>query len=167
MTTIRTRTYLEDSVASNPELAPVAEKVMDIRSLFFDHLDSLPAPFARIVKEHYIERVVRAESRQMLGEYAAFLLGDVLRIPDESIVRRIAVPWLVVYEYSLMIDDIVDGKSLLSAERVLASPILYDDFVCIWREWFSEHPGLWQAFRTYHAEANSAALVELTANVEC
>lgn len=166
MTTSTIQANNEASGCFNPELAAVAERVMDIRSLFFDHLDSLPEPFAKIVKEHYLERVVRAESRQMLGEYAPFLLGDVLRVSDESVVRRIAVPWLVVYEHALLIDDIVDGKRPHWGERLLASQLLYDDFLNTWKNWFVERPELWQAFRQYHAQATSSALLELTAHTD-
>jgi hypothetical protein len=162
MMTRTTQTDYEVGTPCNPELAAVAERVMDVRSLFFDHLDLLPEGFARIVKEHYLERVVRAESRQMLGEYAPFLLADVLRVSDESVVRQIAVPWLVVYEHALLVDDMVDGKSPHRAERLLASQLLYDDFLDTWRNWFVQCPELWQVFRRYHAQATSSALLELT-----
>ena len=85
MTTSTIQKNPEANAAVNPKSAAIAERVMDIRASFFDHLDSLPEPFANIVKEHYLERVVRAESRQMLGEYAPFLLADVLRVSDSSL----------------------------------------------------------------------------------
>src|SRR6267142_6314194 len=85
----------------------VATKVLEMRSVFLDQLNVLPVPFNEIIKDHYIARVVRAEDRYMLGEYAPFFLADIFHIPD-SLTHNIVIPWLMLYEHSLLVDDIID-----------------------------------------------------------
>lgn len=147
------------------QLAPIAVEILSIRSAFLDHLDTLPAPFGESIKRHYLERIVRAGDRHMLGEYGPFLLADVLRVPQKA-ATSIVIPWLVLYEHTLLVDDIVDVKGSSWAQDVLLSQILFDDFVSLWQERFFECPNLWQAFRTYHTEGVSAALKEMEQSLD-
>ena len=70
------------------------------------------------------------------------------------------MPWLVLYEHALLVDDIVDGKSPNWRERFFASQLLYDDFLDTWKDCFVTHPELWLAFRRYHEQAMFSVLRE-------
>jgi hypothetical protein len=151
--------------SANEHLTPIAVKILEMRVMFLDHLDSLLPPFNEQAKQHYLTRLVRAEDRHMLGEYAPFLLSDVLRIPDKAL-SDIIIPWLVIYQHNLLVDDIVDVKGQLISEEILLSQVLFDNFVSLWRNRFSKHPDLWQLFSKYHGEWILATFKELRKSSE-
>lgn len=148
---------------SNDHLMPIAVEIFKIRSMFLDHLNSLPCPFNEIVKKHYLARLVRAEDKHMLGEYVPFLLADILQIPNK-VVSNFVVPWLVLYEHALLVDDAIDVKGSNWAENILLSQIVFNDFISLWQNRFSKYPYLWQIFCNYHTEEISSVLGELRNN---
>lgn len=141
-------------------LGPLAERLLTLRASFFDYLDTLPEPYRSTIKQHYIERLVRSEDRYMLGEYAPLLLAQLLEIPEED-ADGITIPWLLLYECSLLFDDVVDIKGSCQAEWVLCAQFLYDYCISAWGEWFEQYPALWAKFREYHAQAVTAAFEEV------
>jgi hypothetical protein len=162
--------YTEESqpaiiISPSEQLMPIAVETLKMRSVFLDHLNSLPAPFNDMAKKHYVARLVRAEDRHMLGEYAPFLLADVLQIPSEA-VSEIVIPWLVLYEHTLLVDDLVDITGHSWSQEVLLTQILFDDFVSLWRDRFTRYPDLWQVFCRYHTEGVAAALEELNQSAD-
>lgn len=148
------------SVTAAEELTPIAVEVNKIRTLFLAQLSRLPSPFDELAKKHYLGRLVRAGDRHMLGEYAPFLLADVLQIRGAS-VAEVIIPWLVLYEQVLTIDDVIDVRGASLAQEVLLSQVLFSEFVSLWREKFYANPPLWDAFCKYHREGALAALKEV------
>lgn len=160
MTTITQKPRVSRTADSLDGFAALAARILEIRSIFMDHLDLLPGPFNKIVKDHYIARVVRAEDRYMLGEYAPFFLADLFQI-SASLPERISIPWLTLYEHSLLVDDIVDITERNWPQQLFASQLLFDDVLSLWRERFHKYPDLWRSFCKYHEEGISAASMEL------
>ena len=160
MILIRDHDKSAKGVPVDSPLAPFTEEILKLRSMFVEQVSSFPAPFNELIMRHHLDRQIRAGDRQMLGEYAPFLLADLFQVPLCG-VSEIAVPWLILYEHALLIDDIIDEGGPSLAGDVLLSQVLFDDFISLWRDRFLKYPDLWQAFRQYHREGAFAALEEV------
>lgn len=101
--------------------------------------------------EHFTSRVRCARNGFGLGEAAPMFLREVFHVSD-SVIRRIRVPWLMLYHYALALDDLVDRDicSDRRSRRMLDS--LFLGATEAWRTAGYRDGRLWREFRRYHRE---------------
>lgn len=88
-------------------------------------LAELPHPLARRLVSHREDRFERACGRPMLGEYAIDIFSDLLHLGEASKARA-EIPWLLLYEHALLIDDLLDGPSKQCGYDLILSQVLLD-----------------------------------------
>ena len=80
------------------------------RSGFEQILSDLPATVRVILQPLYQRRLTRANGLPLLGELAPWFISDLLAVPKERSIERIAIAWQALYFSVLFLDDIVDGN---------------------------------------------------------
>lgn len=89
-------------------------------------LDELPEGIRRRALEIISDRTSRAKDRPLLGEYAPWLIAEILGINNIDEVRRITGGWLHVYFFVLMVDDLIDRpRSDLSVQDFIIGSVIY------------------------------------------
>src|SRR5262249_13025391 len=83
------------------------------RSHFLRSLDALPPTIASQTRTRIRARLKRDSGRcpQMIGEYAPWLAADIMGVTDVPAIKRVAVAWLYIYFFTLMLDDVIDRTS--------------------------------------------------------
>jgi hypothetical protein len=82
--------------------------VAETQHQLIETIQQLPSPIRELALRHISARTTRAKGRQLLGEYVPWLIADLLEIRDIESVRRVALAWLHVYFFVLMVDDLID-----------------------------------------------------------
>ena len=138
-----------------------SEIVTAMRSPFFDYLRSLPAPCGDDLIRHFSARVARSQGRPVLGEYAPFMLCDILGISTQK-AGEIAVPWLMLYETSALTDDLADLQVEDRAKSSFLLQLVFTEAMYCWKGYLERFPFLWDELRRFQQEAVCAAYSELT-----
>lgn len=144
---------------SGSDLLHFRSAVDAARAGLLAHLGSLPLSFGELAVKHYLDRAKRATSGQMLGEYAPFCIAEIFGLPTQA-AREMATPWLVLYEYALILDDALDVRDSAWPEQVVLSQVLLYDFLGLWADQCGLDPRLWQNLRRYHLQALTAIIQE-------
>lgn len=84
----------------------VAPNTHAARAEYFEELGRLSST-GRYARAHFQKRVSRADGRVMLGEAAVWLLPSLLGVA--TFPHRFLTPWMLLYGYSMLSDDISDG----------------------------------------------------------
>lgn len=159
----KTESYSTVSFISDPlHLSFLNRKVEENRKLFVEYAKSLPSPLEKILLAHYNDRLIKAGDNPMLGEYAPFMLGDLLSI-NEKFVDQLSFPWFLLYEYSLLLDDLLDNKSRDDWKyELLVSQILLDYSVGCFKIIFGQDQYISSSFDNYRKESVESMLVEMS-----
>lgn len=136
-------------------LLPLKPNVENGRCLFLSELNTLPQPFAEVAREHYLERANRAGDSPLLGEYAPWIIGDSLGASPDTI-NSVLVPWMLLYEHVLTIDDAIDNPSRVHPKHMILNSLLFQRSMLRYREAFPDQSDFWLAFQD-HYEANASA----------
>lgn len=89
-------------------LSRYSPMISETRHQFIELIGQLPPALSDIALQRISDRTSRAGGRPLLGEYAPWLIADLLEIHDVPAVRQITLSWLHVYFFVLMVDDLVD-----------------------------------------------------------
>jgi len=116
-----TENFVEESF-----LNTIRPDVLRIRQQFKEYAIKLKPELGKIVINHFNERLARANDTLMLGEYAPFILGNLFGISESSI-SKVAFPWFLMYEYSLLLDDLLDKERENWQLELLSSQVLLDN----------------------------------------
>jgi hypothetical protein len=142
---------LTGETSSNDLLTALRTKVEDLRQDLYFYARTLPSPLGPTVISHYEERVRRARGLPMLGEYAPFLLGDLFGVKQQSI-EQLAFPWLLLYEYTLLLDDLADRRRSLSSHKLVLSQMLLASSLKEFKRVLGDSRAIWAAFDSYQRE---------------
>ena len=110
-----------------------------------------------VLDAHITERKKRSEGRAMLGLYTPFFIGSLFSI-SESAVRAISRPWILMYEYSLILDDLIDTVRVNRSEETVLSQLLLTSALSEFKGLAGNGSDLWRAFNTCHCEWLGAML---------
>lgn len=135
-------------------------KIELLRQLLYQYAESIPVPLNRILINHYKERLGCAEDRPMLGEYAAFMVGDLFSIKPQ-IVDQLAFPWLLLYEYSLLLDDLLDKSRSRRVHELLLTQILLESSLTRYRSLLGDNSLLWAVYDSYRQQSTNGILHEI------
>lgn len=116
---------LTESFVKDSFLNTIKPHVLKIRHQFHDFAMKLKPELAAIVINHFNERLKRADETLMLGEYAPNILGNLFSI-SKSTINKVAFPWFLMYEYSLLLDDLLDKERENWQLELLSSQVLLD-----------------------------------------
>ena len=151
---------LDNCCKEEPALGLFSEVVTAMRERFFGYLRGLPAPCGDDLIRHFSARLARSGGRPVLGEYAPFMLCDILGVPTQK-VGEIAVPWLMLYETSALTDDLADLQVEDQAEAAFLLQFAFTEAMYCWRNYLEQFPFLWDELRRFQKEAVCAAYSEL------
>ncbi len=96
-----------------------------IRKEFYDFTDKCNLLIGNALVNHFEDRKQRAGEILMLGEYVPFVFGELFNISKKNI-RKVAFPWFLMYEYSLLLDDLLDEDREQWKVELIASQYLLD-----------------------------------------
>lgn len=100
------------------------DDVEEGRTAYLAAIDKLPSSLRETASLHYNERLARANPAPLLGEYAPWLIADILGISDREPVRRIVSAWLQIYFFTMLLDDIIDDNSRSKTPEDLLTAML-------------------------------------------
>lgn len=103
----------------------VKPKILHLRDRLKTHSQSYPSHLSRTLKDHFSERIARANGDPMIGEYAMHIFGQLLSI-SPKVIDLFTFPWLLLYEYSLLLDDILDQTRANWKHELILSQLLLD-----------------------------------------
>lgn len=106
-------------------LKTISPHIVEVRNIFYKYCETLPTDLCSSLILHFQERNERASGTLMLGEYAPFILGDLFSISHGSI-KNVAFPWFLMYEYSLLLDDLIDKERVNWHNELLSSQLILD-----------------------------------------
>lgn len=141
------------------------EEIIALRKSLLVFSEKLPKSLGKIVVAHYKNRLYRAKSLPMLGEYVVYLIGDLFKIPV-NIINQLSFPWLLLYEYCLLIDDIIDNPIKNNSKEYKTSQILLKSALKEYNNNFKNDISLVESFGTYHRQWFDAMIFELNQNFE-
>ncbi len=102
-----------------------APEIANMRKSLFRAASDFPIPLRNSVVDNYNNRIQRANGKPLLGEYAPWILADVLNIKSNSAVHDIVPSWMNLYAYTLFVDDFLDrGSKTETVPILLASGLL-------------------------------------------
>lgn len=108
-------------------LAGLSKNVVTNRQTFLRGLGKLPPEFGNRLADNYNDRLNRARGKPLLGEYAPWLLADMLPLNNRRSALRIAPAWMNLYAYTLFVDDVLDTtKPVDHSHSFLASALLLE-----------------------------------------
>lgn len=124
-----------------------------LRRKLEDFGETLPVTLRVCLGAHYSQRLRSSAGNPMLGEYAVFILGDMLSANTPRM-GALAFPWLLLYEHSLLLDDLLDEKEHLdSRESILLSNHLLEAALGHFRSSLGHDSVLWDAYERYRRES--------------
>lgn len=159
MKSLLIRNLTEDFVKES-YLSTIKPNVIGIRKQFKEYVLKLNPELWKTIINHFNERLKRANNTLMLGEYAPFILGNLFSV-SELTINRVAFPWFLMYEYSLLLDDLMDKKrenwqlELLSSQALLDSS--FKEFITLANNRFN----IFKSFDKYRDEAFDGMVNEL------
>ena len=115
-----------DAHAKNTVSAKYVSYIEETRALYTEELATLPPAMREIALRRISVRTKRANGRQLLGECAPWLIADLLGIADVPAIRRLALSWLHVYFFVLMVDDLVDKpRDTIHPQDMIVGSLLF------------------------------------------
>lgn len=141
-------------------LNSIKPHVLCIRSQFHDFALKLKPELGKILIDHFNERLERANNTLMLGEYAPFILGDLFSV-SKSTINKVAFPWFLMYEYSLLLDDLLDKEREYWQLELLSSQILLDNTFKEFIEVANNKFNIFTSFNKYRNESVDSLVNEL------
>lgn len=78
------------------------------RRAYLESLDKFPPITRDVIERHFKNRTKRAAPRYLLGEYAPWLIADMLGITTVPAVQRSVIGWLHIYFCVMLADDLLD-----------------------------------------------------------
>lgn len=151
--------FTSDNIINNG-LFVYDSKIEKLRAKLFEFADSLPYPLNSTLNEHYRERINYSHGLPMLGEYAVYIAGDLFEIKSD-IINNLAFPWLLFYEYSLLLDDLLDKSRPNWKHELVLSQELLEFSLHEYRKILGNNNPLWETYKAYQNEARYAILYEL------
>jgi hypothetical protein len=110
---------------SSTRISVLTPAIRRSRHAFLTQLSATPKIVRQDLTRHYRERIRRAKGKPLLGEYAPWLLADLLSIQNPVALNAISLPWMHLYAYTLTIDDVLDRPgSNTNAPLIVASGLL-------------------------------------------
>jgi hypothetical protein len=148
-------------------LANFSKNVATNRQTFFRGLNTLPREFETRLSSNYKNRIARANGKPLLGEYAPWLLVDLLPLNNPKVALRIAPAWMNLYAYTLFVDDMLDTntKNELS-KSVLASGLLLERGISALTDALPKDAKVRVKLDRYFLEAATATFKEITKHRE-
>jgi hypothetical protein len=151
---------LTESFVKDSFLKTIKPDVLNIRNQFYDFAKNLNSELGTILINHFNERIKRANETLMLGEYAPFIFGDLFKISYESI-NKVAFTWFLMYEYSLLLDDLLDKERENWKLELLSSQILLDNSFKKFFLAINNQIDIYNSFEKYRKESIDAMISEL------
>lgn len=121
---------------------------------------SLPVSLKSALESHFHERLKRSENRPIFGEYAPYFLGSVLQARPKT-VNSVSKAWILMYEHTLLIDDLVDKVRKDRSNELILSNILLDSSMSEFQSILGRQELVWQAYRKYRFEWLTAMATEI------
>jgi len=141
-------------------LSVFEDRIKQLRRRLYDYAEKLPSPLNETLTEHYNTRLKSTEGKPMLGEYAAFLIGGLYDI-NISTIMDISYPWLLLYEYCLLLDDIIDKNNEDLTNKILLSQMLLNKSRIEFKRIIGQTSRSWESFDIHFEEWIYAMLHEL------
>lgn len=130
----------------NSEPFPFSNRaIRNLRHKLYQFAGSINGPAGDALASHYSARIRISESRPMLGEHAAFMFGDLFSADDRNI-DVVSFPWLLLYEYALVLDDLADDRFTEKADLQIVSEMLFENAVREYEMIFGGDKRLWRSF---------------------
>lgn len=147
-------------LTSTVYLSTFQTKVENLRQDLYSYAESFPSPLNSTLINHYKGRLNRAHGLPMLGEYAPFMVGDLFMTRPQTI-ERLAFPWLLLYEYTLLLDDLIDQPRLFSRRELVLSQMLLASSFDEYKRILGDSQPLWAAYDSYQREWLMGSLHEM------
>ncbi len=106
-------------------LKSVKLEVSSVRKEFYNFSKKCNLSIGEALVNHFNDRIQKSGEILMLGEYVPFVFGNLFNISNNNI-KKIAFPWFLMYEYSLLIDDLLDEDREKWKTELIASQYLLD-----------------------------------------
>ncbi len=101
------------------------------RVLYSTALGHLPPKLATIASAHFHERVRRAGPSPLLGEYAPWLVAEIIGNSHDPRVREFVTAWLHVYFFTMLLDDVIDQPNRTNRSgELLTAMVLLQEGIC-------------------------------------
>jgi len=142
------------------QLSFLQTNLEELRNSLYNYASTLPTQLNDVLINHYNERLSRADGRPMLGECAIFLLGDLFSI-KQHIVDEITFPWSLLYDYNLLIDDLIDDTRPNWPQELLLSQILLESSLSSFRDVLGNDNSIWNLYDSYRSEFTYGILHEI------
>ncbi len=151
----KTKLQVEDN-----SLDFLADMVTGMKSAFLKRVEMLPYPQSEGISAHFNSRLTRSRGRPMLGEYAPFMLCEVLQVSPTR-VEEISFPWLMLYEAAMLADDLADSQLDDTPRGIYLLQLTLTEAVLAWRPICDQFPFLWDELGRFQRQAVTAAYAEL------
>lgn len=148
------------SIAHFNSLEALNPMIYNLREQLYNQHGIYPPLLCNTLARHYEERLKRADGNPMLGEYAVFLLGDLLAI-DPSVVQLFSFPWLLMYEHCLLLDDLLDESRTYWKHELLLSQLLSESSQNEYCKLLGGHKSILEIFGKYRIQSINAMLFEI------
>ncbi|MEX1138903.1 MAG: hypothetical protein WEF53_06140 [Bacteroidota bacterium] len=119
-----------------------------LRESLYRYAETLPPPLTLTLINHYEERIKRAQGLPMLGEYTPFILGDLFNLKPE-VFDKITLPWFLMYEYTLLLDDLIDLPRISVQRELALSQVLLSSSFNEFRRILGDDESLWTTIDSY------------------
>lgn len=141
------------------------DEVKLVRREFRTFASTLSPDFREILKEHSRERQVSTRGAPAFGEMATFLIADLMSVPT-AVARELGLAWTLLYEYALLIDDLVDRTDGDRAGRLLLSQLLLNRAVGEYESLLAGQRLLPRSFLGHHREWLEGMAFELACSTK-
>lgn len=136
------------------------KEINKVRKEFYSFTDSLNNPINEILKNHFKERLNRLENVPMLGEYSVLVFGELFSI-SKKIIQENLLPWFLLYEYSLLLDDLLDKKRLNWELELLASQIVLDKSLSEYLKVIGNNELAFKTFEKFRRQSVDSMIYEI------
>lgn len=135
-------------------------KINRLRTKFYIYANTLQYPINEILINHFNERLKKANGTPMLGEYTVYVLGDIFSISEE-IIEENSFPWFILYEYSLLLDDLLDKNRSNWQLELLTSQLLLDKSFKEYIKVIKNNKYIVETFDLYRNQSINSMIYEL------
>lgn len=109
---------------TNSTLQEMSRTAQHAREVFMHNLEGLPQACQHVVLTKYKARLENRDGAPLLGECAPWILSDILSIDSPKTAERVLSPWMDLYIYTLLLDDIIDTNDMHTSTPVLIASSL-------------------------------------------
>jgi hypothetical protein len=157
---IITKKQIKVSIKKPDNLGHFDDSIKYIREQFEDFTKTLNNPIRRVVLDHFNNRCEKHKGIPMLGEYLISLFGNLFSI-SSHILKENLFPWFLLYEYSLMLDDLLDKKPANWELELLSSQILLDKAIIEYSKIFKNDKIVFDRYESYRKESINSMIYEI------